>query len=238
MTTIPTWGESVGAIRPVPVLGQHVVDRLRRMIIAGEIPAGTHLVEHQLSTMFSVSRGPVRDALKLLEAEDLVESRRRGVFTTGLTRDDIDELYGLRQILEAEAVRICMEQDSLHCGDFDPLIETMGNAATSGDAASFAAADLAFHSAFYRSAKHRRLESVWQQYRPTFADMLSLTNAEDKDLRATHQDHLALLKLVESGDMPAALELLRAHIEGSRNRMILAHAHHRGGAETAEVGRT
>lgn len=233
MTTIPEWGESVGAIRPVPVLGQHVVDRLRRLIIVGEIPAGTHLVEHQLSAMFNVSRGPVRDALKQLEAEGLVESRRRGVFATGLTRNDIDELYGLRQILEAEAVRLCMQRDALGRDHFDALVDVMRKAAEAGDATSFAAADLEFHSSFYGAANHRRLQSVWSQYRPTFADMLSLTNAEDTDLRATHHDHLSLLTLVESGDVPAALQLLHAHIEGSRQRMISAHARHHDTAATA-----
>ncbi|WP_226925027.1 GntR family transcriptional regulator [Georgenia thermotolerans] len=218
-----SWRNAVTTVRPAPALGRHVVDHLRRLIITGQLAAGTHLVESQLSETFDVSRGPVRDALRQLEAEGLVESRRRGVFVIGLTVDDIEELYVLRHLLEAEAVRQCMRRggDLL---ELDAIVLTMGEAAREGDAAAFAEADLEFHSAFYALAGHRRLEKVWQQYRPTFADMLSVTNAEDRDLAPIHRDHLDLLARVRAGDQPGALSLLREHIDGSRERMLTAYA--------------
>lgn len=74
-------------------LGLHVLSSLRRLIITGEIATGTHLIEAQLSESYAVSRGPVHDALKKLETEGLVESRRHGVFISGLSVDDIEELY-------------------------------------------------------------------------------------------------------------------------------------------------
>ncbi|MGX9900672.1 GntR family transcriptional regulator [Arthrobacter sp. SA17] len=55
-----------------------MVTQLRHAIVASEIPPGTHLVESQVSASFGVSRGPIRDAFRQLEAEGLVESRRRG----------------------------------------------------------------------------------------------------------------------------------------------------------------
>ena len=217
------WQASVDGIRPTPALGSHVLERLRRLIIVGELQPGTHLVESQLSETFDVSRGPIRDALRQLETEGLVEPRRRGVFVIGLTVQDIEELYSLRQLLEAEAVRSCMAGPAPSHATARAALERMKAAAAAGDSHAFAVADLAFHTSFYRSCGHRRLENVWQQYRPTFADMLSVTNAEDRDLQPTCQDHIDLLALVTGGDETVALATLREHIDGSRRRMLTAY---------------
>jgi GntR family transcriptional regulator of gluconate operon len=218
-----TWRASVDGIRPAPALGSHVLERLRRLIIVGDLQPGTHLVEAHLSETFDVSRGPIRDALRQLETEGLVESRRRGVYVIGLTVQDIEELYSLRQLLEAEAVRACMTGLPQSYPAARAALDRMAAAAAAGDSHTFAVADLAFHTSFYGSCGHRRLENVWQQYRPTFADMLSVTNAEDRDLQPIHQDHVDLLALVTGGDEATALATLREHIDGSRRRMLTAY---------------
>src|SRR5699024_7196726 len=122
------------AIEPRPVLGQQVVDQLRRLIITRQLPTGTHLVEAQLSANFAVSRGPVRDALRQLETEGLVESRRRGSFVIGLGVDDLEELYGLRQLLEAEAVRLFVRRPEEQLSGAQGAREQMEQAAQEGDA--------------------------------------------------------------------------------------------------------
>jgi GntR family transcriptional regulator, gluconate operon transcriptional repressor len=223
MTTDHSWRAAVTTLRPAPALGHHIVDRLRRLIIVGELPAGTHLVEAELSQTFDVSRGPVRDALRQLRAEGLVESRRRGVFVIGLTNDDIDELYLLRQVLETEVVRLCMRREGLDLSPVRAAVDRMKAAAAEEDPARFAEADLDFHSLFYALSGHRRLESIWQQYRPTFADMLSVTNASDRDLTPIYEDHVRLLDLIASGDEAATEALLREHIDGSHRRMLSAY---------------
>jgi GntR family transcriptional regulator, gluconate operon transcriptional repressor len=217
------WQSFVASARPAPALGQHVVDYLRRMIIMGKLRPETHLVEAQLSKTFDVSRGPVRDALRQLEVEGLVEARRRGVFVIGLTADDIDELYQLRGMLESHAVRLCMSSQSGDVTQIRVELERMNVAASGQDPVAFAEADLDFHSAFYRFAGNRRLDNVWQQYRPTFADMLAVTNSEDRDLVSTYRDHVELLEAIIAGDAERAQGLLAEHIEGSRCRMHAAY---------------
>lgn len=212
------------AIEPRPVLGQQVVDQLRRLIITRQLPTGTHLVEAQLSANFAVSRGPIRDALRQLETEGLVESRRRGSFVIGLGVDDLEELYGLRQLLEAEAVRLCMRRPDEQLSEAHAALAQMERAAEAGDPARFAQADLEFHTAFYAHAGHRRLASIWQQYRPTFADMLAVTNTIDRDLGPIYQDHVHLLESVAQGQEDEVLPILEEHIDGSRRRMLKAYA--------------
>lgn len=211
-------------IAPPVALGVHVTDRLRREIVSGEIPPGTHLVEGRLSELFGVSRGPIRDSLRQLENEGLVESRRRGVFVRGMSLEDIDELYSLRTMLEREALRLAMERADTDWSEAQRSLEEMTEAAEGGDVEAFAHADLEFHTAFYRSAGHRRLGNVWAQYKPTFAAMLSVTNAQDaRDLRPTLVDHVELLDALAAKDAEAVQSLLADHIEGSRQRMRRAH---------------
>lgn len=222
------WQEKAVSVRPAPALGQRVVDDLRRLIILGDLPAGTHLVESQLSKTFDVSRGPIRDALRQLEVEGLVEARRRGIFVIGLTSDDVEELYSLRQVIEAKAVSLCIERDDR---DLTPAVEALDRmkmAAMSGEAESFAKADLDFHTALYEASGHRRLAALWQQYRPTFTTMLSLTNAEDRDLHPTYQDHVDLFDRVRDRDQESALRLLDEHIKGSRARLLAVYTRGRG----------
>ncbi|WP_277209143.1 FCD domain-containing protein [Isoptericola croceus] len=89
---------------------------------------------------------------------------------------------------------------------------------------AFATADLDFHSAFYAASGNRRLDAIWLQYRPTFAGMLAVTNAENQDLAPTFDDYAALLRSVRSGDLRHTLELIEEHLDGSHRRMLTAYS--------------
>ena len=217
------WTAPVQAVPSAPKLGEHVAQELRRAIISGSLDSGTHLVESRLSEMFGVSRGPVRDALTRLTEEGLLESRRRGTFVRGLSAADIEELYSLRKLIETDAVLRCTDTDGADLTPIEKALDRMRSALSRGDASAFAHADLGFHSAFYTVAGHRRIESIWLQYRPTFAGMLEVTNAQDESLTPTMEDHEVLLEAVATGDRARALTLLEDHLEGSRRRMLTAY---------------
>lgn len=204
-------------------LGAQVVSQLRHAIVASEIPPGTHLVESQVSASFGVSRGPIRDAFRQLEAEGLVESRRRGVFAVGLRASDVEELYELRELLEVKAIELAYGKSD--DADWEPVLqslEAMKDRAQAKDSLGFARSDLSFHSAFYTVGGTKRLESMWKQYEPTFSVMLQLTNAEERDLEPIYQDHLDLYTTLRAGELQKAVDMLRLHLQGSRDRLTKA----------------
>ncbi|AEM83549.1 GntR family transcriptional regulator [Streptomyces violaceusniger] len=204
-------------------LGDLVAHELRVLIVSGRLRPGTHLVEGALAEQYDVSRGPVRDALRQLEAEGLVEARRRGVFVTGLTEDDVEELYTLRESLETLALTLAIGRAGP--GDWEPaerFVRDMRDAADRAAAGDFALADLEFHSQFYVLSGHRRLLAVWEQYRPTFGVILDVTNAQDVDLRPFAGAHADLLATVRAGDVEHAATTLREHLLGARNRLRAA----------------
>lgn len=203
----------ISAIPVTPVahgsLGDEVAHTLRTMIISGRLARGTHLVEAALAARFEVSRGPIRDALRVVEAEGLVESRRRGVYVTGHTVEDLEELYSLREAIESLALRLAVGRASP--GEWvvaERAVETMRQAAAAEDPDAFAAADLEFHSEFYRLSRHRRVWSVWEQYRPTLAAVFSVTNSNKHDLPKNSARHAKILAAARRGDVEQAVRLL------------------------------
>jgi len=230
MVESSTWEAPVLAAPSTPKLSEHVARELRAAIISGSIARDTHLVEARLSKAFDVSRGPIRDALSLLSTEGLVEARRRGIYVRGLSIDDIEELYSLRELIESEAVRRCLSVPTEQLSGLDVALAEMRAAK---DADEFAQADLAFHSALYQIAGHRRLREIWLQYEPTFSGMLAVTNAQDVTLTATIEDHEILRDAIREKDESRAFSLLADHLEGSRRRMLAAYA--TDGAEGAEA---
>ncbi|MDF2509127.1 MAG: GntR family transcriptional regulator [Microbacterium sp.] len=203
-------------------LGAQVARVLRQRIVRGELAPGARITEEALAEEFSVSRGPVRDALTQLSFEKLVEVQRpRGVYIVGLTHDDVDQLYSLRGALEQLALSRAMRvEDDSRWTAMAAAVARMGEAADAGDHAAFVAADLEFHSQIYALADHPRLEGAWNQYLPTFTALLEVTINHDEDLHESSDDHVTLMKVMRSGKPAQAAKVLSEHLDGARERML------------------
>lgn len=213
---------TVQAVRVV-ALGEQLAGLLRAHIVRGSIEPGTHLVEDALATEYGVSRGPVRDALRALLAEGLLESRRRGYYTKAFTQHDIDELYQVRGAAEQLAGALVLKKGAeVDWAPAQAHLEGMRRCAEIGDETGYALADLAFHTEFYRASGNARLLALWLQYEPTFATLLEITNAQDPDLTPSYEDHQLLLNLAVKGDPEEFAAALTTHLAGSRERLSTA----------------
>ena len=213
------------ALRPTraPALGDQLAVVLRDQIVRRTLAAGTHLVEDTLAAEYDVSRGPVRDALRQLESQGLVESRRRGYFVVGLTQEDIDDLYELREAIELVAVTKAMAKVSAaQLEAARTIVQEMTECADRSAAAEFADADMRFHALLYQMSGNRRLIDVWKSYESVFASIIQLTVEEDVDLHPSARDHGHLIDLIEGGEPEALRTELRDHLDGARARMARA----------------
>nr|WP_242519470.1 GntR family transcriptional regulator [Microbacterium esteraromaticum] len=203
-------------------MGAQVANVLRQRIVRGDLAPGERITEEALAEEFDVSRGPIRDALTQLSFEKLVRIQRpRGVFVVGLTRDDVDQLYSLRAALEQLALsRAIRVEDDARWQTMARAVRRMTEAAETSDHTAFAAADLDFHSQIYALADHPRLEGAWRQYLPTFSALLDVTINHDSDLHDSAVDHVALFDVMRSGDAAKAADVLTAHLDGARDRML------------------
>lgn len=203
-------------------LGAQIANVLRQEIVAGVIPHGERLIEAEIAARFDVSRGPVRDALRDLAAENLVEVRRRSMFALRVSADDIEELFSLRLVLERLATaRMLARRDSVDWSGFTQALGEMRAAAEVGDSARFGEADLAFHDAVYRQAGHRRLLGLWSGLAPTIRALLR-SNASDRDLHPSVTVHERLLELLRASPLDVVLVEVEEHLELSQRRLVEA----------------
>ena len=167
-------------------LGEQVARALRTEILTGALPVDTLLVEAPLAARFEVSRGPVRDALRMLAAEGLIVSSGRSYRVVGLDERDVNALYALRELLEVYACQQAVAGDpAAYSAAAEAAIADMAASARANDPSAFARADVEFHSAFYRACGNDRLHAVWAQHVPTFAVLFHLTGALDNALSVT-----------------------------------------------------
>jgi len=200
-------------------LGSQIAQIFRREIVSGALKPGQRLIEHELSERFGVSRGPARDALRVLATEGLVEIKKGKASVIGLTDHDVNELYSLRRVLELFAYDLVFpRRDDLDWSPFDRALDAMGAAEEADDPSAFAAADLRFHQALFSAADHRRLQSIWGQMAPTLEVLLEF-NAEHRPLRSTRKLHDELLETMRTADHDTAREAIEDHLESARTRI-------------------
>ena len=152
-------------------LAEDAADRIREQILAGGFAQGEHLVEARIAEQLNVSRGPVREAFKLLRSEGLLqEEPRRGTFVVSLSADDVREIYGLRAAIEGRAARLlASQQDPAALAELRALLSSIEAAAASGDVTAVYRQDLAFHDALCRLSGNARLHEVFARYVPDVA---------------------------------------------------------------------
>jgi DNA-binding GntR family transcriptional regulator len=205
-------------------LGDEVADRLRDAILAGEFAAGEHLREENLAATLQVSRGPIRDAFGALERDGLVVlSRHHGATVVELSRDDLEEVYGLRIVLETlaarYAVRRAQEVDFERlAAALDRFTDTLAVHPTEHEAADL---DVQFHDAFYQAAHHARLYLSWSNIRLQVFRFLLTRNVANPDWRENMaRGHSEILEVLRSRDEEATVAIVVRHIQYAYMRIV------------------
>ncbi|NLT06274.1 MAG: GntR family transcriptional regulator [Solirubrobacterales bacterium] len=200
-------------VRP-PSTQEAVLAELRRRIAAGDLRPGEPIRAEQVGAELGVSRVPVREALRILEGEgQVVYEPHRGSFVAELSLADLREIYRMRELLEAEAIRaaVPLDDDALerladHVADADA-------ASARGDLTAYAAANRRFHLDLYAAAGRpllartiRRLWDASDAYRALYAN-----SGDHRAAAAEH--HRAILAALADGDADAAVAAQDRHRE-------------------------
>lgn len=201
-------------------LGNQVADVLRRQIVTQERAAGSLLVEEKLGAEFAVSRGPIRDAIRILTQEGLVTTTGRSASVVGLMASDIDELFTLRTSLELLSVKTAIRDNpEALAEELELAVQAMIAAVEARDPDAFTRADMQFHSASFTASGHRRLGDVWAQYQPTIENLLLVANLDHVDLAPSLESHLSLRALITGGHTLQACVDIEQHLDNSRVRV-------------------
>lgn len=220
------------ALAKPELLPSAVAQLLREQIVDGSLAPGGRLVEAALAEELEVSRGTIRDALKDLEAEGLIENRpRRGTYVVELGPDDVREVYDLRAAIEMRAVRLIVGRSS--SGTRPPelvqTLERIQTAVKAGDARRAMDLDLAFHTELYRLSGNRRLLAVFLRLLPMIRLVLRSRHQLYPTLEDVPREHEPVLAAIASGSSEAAEAAINEHLAHARD-LLIQHVSERGHA--------
>jgi DNA-binding GntR family transcriptional regulator len=198
-------------------LWQGAADAVRRAIVNGDLADGARVSEASLAETLGVSRAPVRDAVRVLVREGLLQQGGWATTVVGCSAEDVRRLFELRAHLEAYAIGLAAA--GLSGGAREELraaADGMLAAAGRDDASAYAGADLAFHRALVRAARDRWLLSAWENLAPVIGATLLLgvdpSSRPPQEIAAGHRD---ILRFLLEGDPLSAEAVLRRHLRGA-----------------------
>jgi len=221
------------AVPPVRIVPHPTIELLRtaslssaaqqeieRMILDGEIGPGSKLTEAWLSERLGVSRGPIREAFRMLEESGLVrQEKNRGVFVRDIPLEEALEIYDLRAAMDELVGRRLAETITLEqLKAARAIVERMDVAARSGDSDAYHLLNLDFHDALVGFTGNRKLAGVYRKLVKELA-LFRRRNLRDQQLLPhSAAEHRGILKAIASGDPEQAGRAMFDHVMESRER--------------------
>ncbi|MCJ1909946.1 GntR family transcriptional regulator [Planococcus ruber] len=195
-------------------LSDDVAQIIRKMILNGELQAGERINQAHLAENLSISRGPIREALKLLQNEGLIKHEtNKGTFVATLSKEDAFEIYTLRALLEGEAAQLALP--NLTDQDFaklENLLDEFYEAMVEKNLEKQAQCDILFHSTIVHASRHNRLINI-HKHLDTQVGAMFLTVANQVPLRVEQvvENHRVLLNALRTKNCKEIQEKFSAH---------------------------
>lgn len=213
MTDHQTLSRLIDAARPrFRTATAFVEATLRDGILSGAIPGGTPLRQEELAAAFAVSRMPVREALRQLEAQALVDfAPHRGAVVTDISAGDAADNYAIRAALEPAALRLSLPHLTLE--DFDRAEGLLAEMDGEPDLARLGELNRRFHLTLYARAGRPRLIALVEQHLAAADRYLRFHFAALGRHHMAQDEHALLLAQARAGDVEAATETIRSHVD-------------------------
>jgi len=224
-TAIASRGENMDIIqndKSAQPLSAGLYTELQTGILSGAMPDGSKLTEQTICKQYNVSRTPVREAFRQLEADGLIENiPNRGAFVTGLTRRDISDLFDLRALFEVQAVEWAIKR--MTSEDIEKLSETvefMEFYTLKDDVDKVLTFNSQFHNIIYAGTGNRMIQktlAIYQTYLKYSAPAKTYTGDY---LKTILDEHKAIFEAFETRNPAAGRKAMEYHMDQSKLRRI------------------
>ncbi|MDH6286484.1 GntR family transcriptional regulator [Rhodococcus opacus] len=203
---------------------ERAADGLRQMIISGELAPGQSLSEVSLAETFGISRTPIREALKQLQIEGLVEIRPRvGTFVAVPSRREINELFEMKQLLEGGAARLMAAR-----GDVPELTAMKANvreadaAVEAGDTERYAQLVHDFHEILIAGADNGKLATHYRllMNQLAYGRLVKTSLSQPGRSLESEREHHTVLELIIAKDGIGAENYMRRHVQASQQALM------------------
>lgn len=216
---------SLQALQARKSLGEHVFDSLKQAIIRGNMSPDEWLVESHIADTLGISRTPVREAIHKLEREGLIERQPRGGFTVlGLTRDDIEETFGIRAVLEGYAARLAaIKHHKKELAPLEKKIEEFEKYLAQKQQAELTRINTEFHDLLYALSKSPKLVHMINGLRDQIFRFRQMILKKSRMAKISNEDHKQMLEFIRKRDADGVEALVRGHIIRGQEMVLEAY---------------
>lgn len=199
---------------------EHVYRRLREAIRQGEFKSGHRVMEIEVAEWLNVSRTPVRDAIRRLEAEGMLEHEpRKGLVVARLDRQAVMELYVMREVLEGTAARLCARHASdMEIQDLLDLLELERQ--MQGNFEALAQHNRRFHQAIRQAAHNRYLVKSLEAVNDSMGLLGKPLMLLPHRAQAALDEHARIVEAIQRRDADAAEEAARQHVRAAQRERL------------------
>ncbi|MGI9604666.1 MAG: GntR family transcriptional regulator [Acidimicrobiales bacterium] len=190
----------------------YVRETLRMSILNGQLPGGTRLVQSDIAKQLDVSTTPVREALRDLTSEGLIEmDPHRGGMVAELDRDDLAEVYQIRRRLETMALELAMPQITEE--ELERLDELHAAMTAAPNSATWVQLNREFHMTIYQAARMNRLVPLIKSLQDASVMAVSARIQRVPEMRQSANDeHGQLLDAIKRQNLDEAIAVLQYHL--------------------------
>lgn len=210
------------ALRRDNTLSSLLAERLESFIMSGRLPAGERINEAVLARELGVSRGPIREAARLLASQGLVEFvANKGAFVREIDREELLDIYQMRALLTGYACELA----AVRGGDFTELEDLHGQmtfAANADDTTQYYTLNLRFHEVLVAMSRSTRLKSMLDALVKEQHLYRQMSLRRHPDMSSSNAEHRALLDAVSRGDSEQARRLGEDHVRAGQQRFFAA----------------
>ena len=194
--------------------------KLQRDILTGKLKPGQKLTEQELCKEYDVSRTPIREALRQLEADGLVENiLNRDSFVIGMSEQDYEDMFEMRKAYEIQAVEWAIER--ITDEEMDKLEETfefMEFYTMRNDIEKMLVINSGFHQVIYEASHNRMLQKLLSSYQ-SYLKYKGLEAVKDKDyLTTVLAEHREIFRAIKEKDVKAGKLAMEVHINRAKER--------------------
>jgi len=202
-----------------PSASDVILKYIRDSITDGSLDEGEPIRQDDVAKLFNVSKIPVREALKRLESEGLVEfQRNRGAIVTSISEPEIVQIFEVRAILETNAIKLAIP--SMTKATFERAMSYCNAFAKETDVGRWAALNWQFHSCLYEDAQRPYLISTIRSVNDRLERYLRVQLTLSNGHQTADREHRLILKACKDRDADRASKLLEDHIMGACSSLI------------------
>jgi DNA-binding GntR family transcriptional regulator len=199
-----------------------VYEDLKRAILRGDLAPGSRIVESAVAVALGISRTPVREAIHRLEREGLLrQGSAGGLFVLGLTREDVEETFGIRAVLESYAARLATEKHGAEgLRVLEDKIREYEAALERHEMERLPEINTEFHDFLYAMSRSPRLIRMINDLRDQIHRFRHVILKIESMARSSSEDHRLMVRYIRAGDADRVEQIVREHILRGREAVL------------------